>query len=183
MPLRTPNNPTTDSTILAALKPVVLGLWGAGGVAQAANTQLAVASVANGGDATGADRVYIEGEYALFDAALFPAVNLYAGSQGYIRQSRRSFDGQMIANIDYYDQWSQGTRTFDQIRADLKADLERIKANIESNDSLTQDFTDYTLSTMRYNLSPYKGNIIEYDGKKLIFRQLQVYFNILTYDV
>ena len=183
MPLRPPNNPNTDATLLTALAPVVLGLYGAGGLAQAANTQLAVASAAQGGDPTGADRVFVQQEYTMMAANRFPCVLLSAGQQSYVRQSRRTFDGQLVVNVDYYATWPESSNTYDTIRANVAADLERIKANIESNDSLTQNGVDYAISTARYTLSPYEGTLKQYGATIYVYRRLSVVFSILPYDV
>ncbi|MDE3097719.1 MAG: hypothetical protein KGK07_17165 [Chloroflexota bacterium] len=182
MPLRTPNNPTTDVVILTALAPVALGLWSAGGVAGSANTQLAVASAAQGGVTTGADRVYIQTEYQMIVANLFPCVLLSGAQQATVRQSWRAYDGQFVANVDYFDEWPASATTYDAKRAAIAADLERIKANIESNDSLTQNGQYYTISALRFTLSPYEGMLKSYDAITLVYRRLAVVFNVLPYD-
>lgn len=181
--LRSPNNPVPDATLLTALQPVLLGLYGAGGLPQAANTHLAEASSAQGGDPTGADRVFIQQEYTMVAANRFPCVLLSAGQQAYVRQSRRSFDGQLVVNVDYYATWPESSNTYDAIRANVAADLERIKSNIESNDSLTQNGQDYAISTMKYSLSPYEGMLKQYGNTDFIFRRLAVVFSVLPYDV
>jgi hypothetical protein len=183
MTLRTSNNPNTDAIVLTALVPIVLGLYGADGVSQSANTQLAVASAAQGGDPTGADRVYVQQEYTMVNNNRFPAVLLSAGQQAYVRQSQRSFDGQMVANVDYYATWPESNNTYDTIRANVAADLERIKSNIESNDSLTQGGQNYTISTVKYTLAPYEGTLKQYGASVFVMRRLAIVFNLLPYDV
>lgn len=171
--LRNPNNPTTDTKVLAALAQIVPGY-------PTPNTQLAIASASQ----TGAELVYVQTEFAMWQTALFPAVLLSSGPQGYTRKSWRSYDGVLQAFVDYYDVWEQTTRTFDQIRADIAADLERIKANVESNDSLTIGGAAMTVSAPKMSLSPYEGNFFRNEaGREFIYRRLAINFLLLDFDV
>lgn len=170
--LRGPNNPIVDTAILTAVKTVAVGY-------PTPNTQLAIVSASQ----TGAEQVYVQAEFTMFQNGVFPALLLSSGQQAYTRASQRNYDGTLQAYADYYDVWAETTRTLDQIRADVATDLERIKANIESNDSLTIGNTALTISAPRMSLSPYEGMFKTYGSVTYIWRRLAMSFLILPYDV
>lgn len=166
MPLRTANNPTTDQVVLSAIAQVAPGY-------PAANTALGLAS----------GPVYVQQEYQMLATGQFPAVLIQAGAQGYSRMSQRTYNGQLTAILDYYDLWAETTRTFDQIRAAIAADLELMKSNLESNDSLTIGSQPLTVSMPHTTLSPYQGIFRTENGVQYIYRRLTCSFWLLDYSV
>ena len=173
--LRNPNNPAPDSQVLAAFKVVVPGF-------PTPNTRIAASSVSQ----NGSEQIFIQSKFAMFQAGLFPAVLLSAAAQHYTRMSRATYDGALTVNIDYYDNWTTSGLTNDQTLAAIAADLERIKANIEDNDSLTaQTFGNSALviSIPSFSLSPYDGTIHTDAGSQWVWRRLTASLFLLPYDV
>lgn len=167
MPLRTSNNPNTDTVIFTVLKNIL-----------ATNTQLATGSLSG----TGLEQIYIQNKYQMSLGA-FPAIHIEAGPQHYHKNSLRTYMGGLETIIQYYDRWDQQPSSIDTIRANIALDLERVKANIESNDSLSYGGTAYAISVPDMALSPYKGEIdTQFPGLTLVFRELHLTINILPYD-
>lgn len=170
MPLRSPNNPNTDLAVMNAFVPIALGY-------PSNNTQLATV----GASPSGFGPIYVQREYDLF-RGLFPAALLSADSQDYSRAARAHWFGALTLHLDYYDRYDQRPDELDDIRAAIAADLERIKANIESNDALAQNNTAYTISSYRHSLSPYQGFMRDVNDMQLVYRRYTVSFNLLPYD-
>jgi len=172
MPLRASNNPNTDLTILTVLKAIL-----------PTNTQLAAASTSG----TGSELIYIQSKYSMslgMTAAIPIAVNLSSGHQTYQRSSQRTYVGILDATVSYYSRWDDQDSTIDAIRANIALDLERMKSNAETNDSLEYNGTNYAISIPTISLSPYDA---EYDrtfsGLTLVYRTMTLGINILPYDV
>jgi len=165
---RLPNNPTTDVVVLGALRQVIVP-----------NTNLALISASG----TGLENVYIQNKYAI-SQGVFPAVHLYTGKQHYLRDSRSTYIGTMEAVVEYYDRWDSQPNTIDTVRAAIAADLERMKANVESNEQLTIGITSYTVGILKEMLSPYPGEFDRnFPGLHLVYRTFTITFNILPFDV
>lgn len=172
MPLRTANNPNTDLVVMTAIKNVM-----------APNTQLAATSASG----LGLELIFIQDKYAMMLGmnVNYPiAVNMMSKGQSYHRSSQRTYTGLVDVAIDYYSRWDEQDSTIDAIWASIALDLERIKANIESNDSLMYGQTNYAISVPSLYLTEYEG---EYDktfpGLTLIHRMLTLKVNVLPYDV
>lgn len=177
MPLRNPNNPNIDATILTTLASVMhLNLAGQ------PCTYLAQISP----DQTGQQLTYIQNKYKMafaMNAQLPYAIHLSSGKQSYTKDGARTYDGQMMAIIEYCGRWDEQPSSIDTIRAVIATDLERIKANLESNDSLSYGGTAYAISVPSMQLSDYKGTLNgEFPGLTLVERVLTVMINILPYD-
>jgi hypothetical protein len=142
MALRNPNNPTTDTVILGALSQVLIG--------SPPNTRLSVVDPSGGG----ANQVVIQKRGKLLEAGLiFPLVHLSSGVQSYIRVYGMGYEGSLEGILEYYDVWEpQSANSIDDVRANIAADLERVKANIEDNDSLTVAQVYHAMSTTRIQL-------------------------------
>lgn len=167
MALRTANTPNTDIVVLNAIKAII-----------APNTALAQ----NSSDGLGLSQIFVQREFDMLNAGIFPAVLLMAGAQTYQRQSRSTFDGTFTAILDYYDRWDQHPDEFDDIRTAIALDLERMKSNIESQDSLATNGIAIAISLLRETLSPYEGIFRDYNTIKLVYRRLTLTFNVLDYD-
>lgn len=163
------NNPTTDLVVLNAVANVMLP-----------GSVIASQDPTNQG---GLGLVFIEDLYAL-SLSQTPAVHLSAGNQPYQRNSLRTYIGQLTVEVCYYKRWDQTPETIAQIRKDIAADLEVLKGNLESNESLAFGAQAYAVSIPRITLSPFKGAI---DGTfpnfSAIRREMFLTINLLPYDV
>lgn len=179
MPLRTPNNPNTDNAVLNVLAALILNDVMAG----QPNTQVGLnQQLLSAQKGKPVSLVYIQNKYQM-SLGPFPAVHLSTGPQTHRKNSLRTYMGQMTAIIEYYDRWDQQPNTIDAIRAGIAADLERIKANIEDNDSLAYQGQANAISTPQMSLSPYKGEFdAQFEGMLLVYRTLTLSINILPYD-
>lgn len=179
MALRTANNPTTDVVILGVLASVMLNDVTTG----LPNTQIGLnQSLLSAQRGKPVSLVFIQNKYQM-SLGNFPAIHLSAGPQSYRKNSLRTYMGQMTAIIEYYDRWDQQPNTIDAVRAGIAPDLERIKANIEENDSLVYQGQANAISVPQMSLSPYKGEFdFQFEGKVLVYRTLTLSINILPYD-
>lgn len=175
MPLRVPNNPNYAAALLQAVIPILLGN-------PSVNTALAL----NSEDGTGKNQMYVRDLLSLSQGA-FPAVNLRTGPQTFQRNSHGSWNGLITCIAEYYDVWDESPLTLPQIRADISADLELMKANLENADSLGLvgvAGSQRAVSVGRVALGDDKG-IIDRDsvpGRVTVYNLLQWEVNILPYD-
>jgi hypothetical protein len=167
--LRTPNNPVTSAVLLAALQSVI-----------PAGTAL---TTANPADPTGLSVIYIRSRYQMATAGLFPAVNLSTGVQKFQRTSQRAYAGGVVVNISYYNRWDQNNvQTQEEIVVAMEADLERIRANLETMESLPINGSYTTISIPAFSVSPDKGELDStFPGPPLLYRTLMASCNILEY--
>ena len=177
--LRTPNNPTTDDVILNVLRNVMhVNLSGQ------YCTYLASIDPAQ----TGLAQTFVQSKYQMalgMTAAIPYAINLSSGRQGYSKPGAglRTYIGSLVAICEYCGRWDENPASIDSIRATIAADLERIKANLESNDSMAYQGAAYTIAIPSMTLSPYQGTLnAEYAGLTLVERTLTMTFEILPYD-
>ena len=171
MPLRTPNDPNYGAPLLTDLGTILIG-------SPAINTVLGAVPASA---ATGKGPVYVQREYDLYRGN-FPALLLSAGPQTYSRSSRSTWQGTFTAYADYYDRWDEQGAEMDDIRVAIDLDLERMKANIESNESLQIGVSARTISMYQTMLSPYEGMIKAIAGMTYIYRRLTLSFHKLPYD-
>jgi len=172
--LRSPNLQVPPAVLLAQVKAILPGY-------PTPNTALAAASVSQ----TGAELIYVRDKFALMNGA-FPAVNLRMGRQHRGRSSARTWAGTALVVVEYYNDWTQNASlTKDAISIAIGDDLERMAANLESNETLTNNGTAYAVSIMPpMSMSddvPYEDTSMQ--GIHLLFRTLSVTFNLLDYDV
>lgn len=178
MPLRTPNNPNTDKKVLQ----VLANLLPNDPVTGLPNTQIGLNQLALSTPDKQVSLCYVENKYTMAQGP-FPAVHLSSGNQHYNKNSNKTYMGLFVAIIEYYDRWDKQSYTIDAVRANIAADLERMKANIEGNDALAYQGQNYAISTPQIQLSPYKGSIDDqFPGLVLIRRTLTLNINILPYD-
>ena len=187
--LREPNNPTTDIVILNVLRNVMhFTLEG--------YPSTYLASI-DPGDATanpplaphtGLSLTYVQNKYKMalgMTAALPYAIHLSSGKQGYSKQGAglRTYIGSLVCIIEYCARWDENPASIDAIRRTIAADLERIRANIESNDSLQYNNAAFAVSVPSMTLSPYEGSLnATFPGLILVERTLTVSVEILPYD-
>lgn len=166
--------------VLNALKVILPGYDKVNNVA-APNTQLAAVSTSQ----TGLEQIFIQNRYAMtLPTVVFPACHLEAGGQHYERNSQLSYHGLLSVELEYYDRWDLQAATIDTVRASIAADLERLKSNIESNESLAQGGIAYTVSIPHISLSPYMGSEVDdlIPGMTFIMRSMSMHINLLPYD-
>lgn len=154
-------NPNTDTVILNALASIMTA---------------GTAFAAKGGS------IYIKRQYDMLNGN-FPALNLKPGQQSYRRNSTSTFDGELPVIAEYYDRWDGQFATIDTIRQTIDADMDIMVATIMHNDTLTYQNVSHTISTAKYTLSPYDGEIRDFGGLKLVQRNMMITFNILPFDV
>lgn len=176
--LRIPNNPNVDSIVLGVLRNV-LNLNATGQVC----TYLAQISTSQ----TGLELVYVQNKYKMalnMTAALPYAVHLSSGKQRYGKMGGpKSFGGAFEAIIEYCARWDDQPSSLDTIRATIAADLERMKANLESNESLAFGGQAFAISLPTMQLSDYKGELnADFPGLTLVERTLSVMVDVLPYD-
>jgi hypothetical protein len=182
--LRTSNNPNTDDVILNVMRNVMhLNLAG--------QPCTYLASIDPGGNdpaQTGLNLTYVQNKYKMalgMTAAIPYAVHLSSGKQGYSKQGAglRTYIGSLVCLIEYCARWDEQQSSIDAIRKTIAADLERIKANLESNDSMAYQGQAYTISIPSMTLSDYKGTLnYEFPGLTLVERVLPITVEILPYD-
>jgi hypothetical protein len=183
--LRSPNNPNWDYAIMQAARQVCVGYPNP-------NTSLGQ---------SGYERVFIRSEVQMFDSGLSPAILLHAGRQQTKRSSQRTYNGMLDIYLDYYQRWNQASKTFDQIRADAASDLELMKSNLETNDSLTIGPNPNAESMPQAELDDDRGRFVVYNSQNqfaqqiggpvvldsanlmlYMYRRLTCHFNLLDYD-
>lgn len=173
MPLRNPNNPNTPTVVMTVMKQVML----VDVVSGLPNTQLGLNQVR-----LGVSLVYIENKYAMAQGA-FPALHLCRGKQTYHSAGGpRGYAGGQEILIEYFDRWDQQPNTIDAINANNIADLDRIQANLETNNSLAFQGIAYAISIPDISPSPYQGEIDTELGIHLVKHQMSVMVNVLPYD-
>ena len=177
MPLRSPNILGDDLTLIQAMRVVLVGY-------PTPNTQLAAGSADGTGLSATDNRVYIRDKAALA-AGSFPAVNLRAGTQHRRRNSRSTYTGTITLIADYYDRWTTTPETQAQVRANIALDLERMAANLESNDTLTLGASLYVVTLEDLSLSDDNGIFDDQllQGERAIYRSLTAIYCVLPYDV
>lgn len=176
MPLRTPNNPNTDNAILTVLKALIANDPATG----QSNTIIGQNLVTLG---PGKDLIWIESKYKMSQGD-FPAIHLSSGHQIYSKVGGpHMYGGLYQAELEYYDRWDLQPTTIDDIRKNIAADLERIKANLEDNTSLVLNQQPHAFGIPKMQLSPYKGSFdTQFPGMTLVFRTLSLTIDILPYE-
>jgi len=166
---RAPNNPYPAITVLGAIRQVIVP-----------NTRL---TEANPSDPTGLSQVYIRHRYQMM-AGAFPAVNLQTGQQQFRIWSNRVWTGILPVLIQYYDRWDQQPNTIDDILVRMDTDVEAIKANLETNDSLVVSGTAYAVSIPEILISPDLGELdSRVPGISLVYRTITAHVQMMPYDI
>lgn len=173
MILRLPNNPLDELTFLQCLAPILLP-----------GTQLAAGSPSG----TGIERIYIQSIYQLTLGA-FPALSVYGGGEQTQRTALRSASGERTIVIEYLDRWDAQTLPIETIRTNIRAELDRIIANIQefltAHEGFTINGVTYPVTLLTYSIEEYnKQPLDKYDlGMTLGAAQLLPKFAILPYSI
>lgn len=174
--LRNPSNPNTDVIILNTIANVIHK-----NAAGSYCTYLAQISTSQ----TGAELTYIQNRYKMalgMTPALPYALHLSSGKQRYAKNSTFEWLGQLEVLAEYVARWDEQASSIDTIRSTIAADLERLKANLETNDALVYQGADFTISVPTMQLSDYKGTLDgTFPGLTLVERTLSFQVNILPY--
>lgn len=167
---RTPNNPNTSQVIMIILKNII-----------SVNTYLAQISTSG----TGVELVYAQQKYKMalgMTDAIPYAVNMSSGSQERVIEGERAYSGTTDIEVAYYSKWNNNISDIDAIWATMDDDLERIAANIESNDATDYGGTNHTLGLAKIAFDPYEGTLdVTFPQAVLIKRALKLTYNILPY--
>lgn len=171
MPLRDSNNPNTDIVIMSTVKPILLP-----------NTQLAASSQSGTGD----ELCFIQERYKMYltlkQDTPTSAVNLSVGQQIHTQEGQFAYGGTLDIDVTYYSKWSGLIEDLDAIFADIAADLERMKSNIQENDQTEYGGTNHTIGLSKVVLSSYDGQLDDaLPGLSLIKRVMTLSYNIMPY--
>lgn len=173
MPLRQPNDPLNELVLL----PLFAGIVPAG-------TQFARTTPSQ----TGLERVYVQQIYQMCQGA-FPAILISAGSQQTNRNSTSTATGTRSVNVDYYDRWDSQTLPMETIRTNIRLDLERIRANIETymrdHEGFLVNGTLYPISVLAFDIGDYSKQSMDRFGLGLSLgaARLATTFTILPYQI
>lgn len=165
---RIPNNPVTSKILLGAVRNVIA-------------TGTALCNIPSG-DPTGVAQIQVRSRYAVAKGA-FPAVNLTTGVQKFARTSSHMYAGMVVVNVGYYNRWLENDQqTMDQIIQDMEDDLERIRANLESNETLAMGAVEYAVSIPGFSVTADKGEQdLTFPSTPMLYRTLMATINILEY--
>jgi hypothetical protein len=174
MPLREINNPNPDIAIMTLLKSIL-----------PTGTQLAATSQSGTGD----ELIFVQEKYkmslVLRQDESTSAVNISASTpQEYALEAQRSYSGLLTIDVSYYTKWTGNNEDIETQWADISADLERMKANIEEQDATEYQGTNHTISLEKIALSPYNEQFDDsVPGITPIKRVMTVTYNILPYGI
>ena len=173
MPIRDPNNPNTSKVIMGILKNIL-----------PADTQLAAASTSG----TGIELCYVQTKYkmalGMMDDMFTIAVNMSSGNQERTLEAQRAYAGQTIIEVAYYSKWDTQVQDIDALWASLDDDLERMAANVESNNVTEYYGINHTINLQKITFEPYEGTFdISLPQITLIKRCMKLTYAILPYGV
>lgn len=159
------SNPNTDSVLLAALAQTLI---------QTPNTVFAQ----QGGT------YFIEDEYLLSSGATYPCLFLQAGQQLHTRTTYRNYAGTLIALVKYLNRFDLVNMTIDAVRKAINADLNLMKDYVLGNDQLVAGTgLSQARGIPQIALSPYRGELEDIPGVKVVSRTMTCTIEILDYDV
>jgi hypothetical protein len=165
MPLRTANNLNIPSILWPAFINIALGY-------PTRNTQAGVQSYPT----------YFQSEAEML-AGAFPALHGKAKNHRSAPWGATTYADELTMVLDYYDDPAKQVGVaFDTIWQNLRADQERIMSNIQTNQSLKQNNTAYTIAGHTHSLSDYDRMWREFSGRRLVVCTYQVTFHLLPYD-
>jgi hypothetical protein len=144
-------------------------------------TQLAATSTSG----TGLELIYIQAKYKMalnMTDAIPIAVNMSSGQQERSNEAQRAYSGIIPIEVGYYSRWDDRNDTIDAIWDGLDVDIERMAANVESNDDTEYGGTNHTISLEKIAFSSYEDQKDEtFVGLTLIKRVMTLTYNVLPY--
>lgn len=172
MPIRNPNNPNTSKVIMGILKNIL-----------PVDTQLAATSISG----TGIELCYVHQKYKMalnMIDGISIAVNMSSGNQERILEAYRAYGGQTTIEVAYYSKWDTTIQDIDALWATMDDDLERMSANVESNNVTEYYGTNHTISLQKITLDPYEGQLdTSLPQITLVKRCMKLAYSILPYGV
>lgn len=148
--LRSVSMPSADYLLLPALAQILVGY-------PTPNTNLAAQDTVNG---TGLGNIYVNDKSALLaPTALFPAVHLGLAKpmSSHVQSLRSRWVPEIAVLVEYFDVWTETTRTFDQVWTAIGEDLYRMLANVEDNQTLAISGVTYADGMPTYDIEQYEG--------------------------
>lgn len=167
MPLRALNNPNDPLTLMSVMARII-----------AQGTTLATMTASG----TGYERVHIQDRDELAQAA-YPAILLMAASSISNIQSNALFDGTMKIKARYYDRWDTQALTLEAIKNNIYAEILRMEANIQSNNTLAYLGAARTVSVPTIEIADAPDIDESIPGLKLVYRDMVMSVNTLPYGV
>lgn len=146
--LRSVNSPAADYALLPSLALVLRGY-------PTPNTNLAAQdAVAGTGDA---QMVWNDHAALLSPAMKFPAVHLSLAKpmRSVVQSLRSRWIPDISILVEYYDTWTESTRTFDAVWTAIGEDLYRMCANVEDNQTLAIAGITYADGMPAYDIEQY----------------------------
>jgi hypothetical protein len=114
--------------------------------------------------------------------ALPIAVNIFSDVQERVPEAQSAYGAIVPIAVGYYSRWDDRNETIDAIWDDLDTDIERMAANVESNDDTEYGGTNHTISLEKIAFSSYEDQKDEtFVGLTLIKRVMTLTYNVLPY--
>ena len=176
--LRNPNNPNTPKVVLNAIRNIIHL-----NVAGQPCTYLAQISPSQ----TGLDLTYVQNKYKMvlaMSAAQPYALHIESGRSHFLKEGGpKVYTGTLEVIFTYCGRWDDQASSIDAIWQTMDDDLERLKANLESNDDVQYGNAAFTVSVPSIAVGPYRGSEnSNYPGLTLVERVMTAVINILPYD-
>lgn len=172
--LRSPNNPTAIDLLFPVLKTLI----NVDPVTGLGNTVLAQLSTSG----TGVERVFIEDKASLVQSD-FPNLLLSTGKQQTNLAGKNQYEAQVIVNAIYYNRWDRNPTAIDALHIAMREDLERMKANLETNQGLVYQGSYHSMAIPSIEIGAYDE---ELDDKMpsvtLVKCPMTITINSLPYD-
>jgi hypothetical protein len=136
---------------------------------------------------TGQELTYVQNKYKMVLAmsAAFPyALHIESGRSHFIKEGGpKVYIGTLEIIFTYCGRWDDQASSIDAIWQTMDDDLERLKANLESNDSVQYGNAAFTVSVPSIGVDPYRGSLnTEYPGLTLVERKFTAMAGIAPYD-
>lgn len=135
MPLRAANDPIDDTGLLTALASILTP-----------GTQF---------EADGGTVLINTWDPVEQGTTTYPVIVLEDGDQTTRHAAWRTWQDTLLVKMCYVDRWDTQTNTMSVIRAQIKADLQRIKSNIQDNSNLVVSGTPNNVNLRRMVISGY----------------------------
>lgn len=172
--LRQPNDSNAVDVLLNILQQII----NVDPITGLGNTIIAQLSVSG----TGVERTYIENKAAM-TLGDFPSLLLTTGPQKTKLAGKNQYETEHTVNAIYYNRWDRSPATIDAIHTAMRQDLERMKANLETNQGLVYQGAYHAVSLPTIEIGGYDE---ELDDKlpsiTLVKCPMVLTINSLPYD-
>jgi hypothetical protein len=147
---RQPNNPAAIDLLFPVIKAVI----NVDPVTGLGNTVLAQLSASG----TGVERVFIEDKASLV-LSDFPNLLLETGEQVTNLAGKNQYEAQVPVIVTYYDRWDRNPSTIDALHIAMRQDLERMKANLETNQGLVYQGSYHSMAIPTIKIGAYSEEL------------------------